>query len=282
MLRKQKTIPQIWYMQKNFCLFVTVKRKVIVADSGGTKTDWCIVDDTGNKHFFSTSSYHPRMLDGSFWEEAKQFWRKQNVFDYSLFFFGAGCLHSDKKQLMTDFFETLGFKVVDVQSDLIGAGLALNSGNGWGAICGTGSVVFRLENGQLKELRGGLGRELGDEGSGYYFGKLVSKAIEANELPTEITTKIKGIEFNSEKFSEFSHLLSSYKNEPSIVRLHQQNFELFSDKYLHEIKNIGVVGSYAFYHQEIFKIILQEHSITPEIFLEKPINRLVDYFLVRR
>lgn len=256
-----------------------MKNGIIIADSGGTKTDWCIVDDAGNKHFFSTGSYHPRRINPRFSQEAKRFWLKYNLFDYTLFFFGAGCLREEKKQQMHTFFCDLGFEHVEVQSDLIGAGLALNNGNGWGAICGTGSVVFRLENGELKELRGGLGRELGDEGSGYYFGKLVSKAIEANELSIEISTKLKGMEFDLDKFSEFSMLLSNDTSEPSILHLHERNIELFRDKYLQDIKKISIVGSYAFHRQEIFKKTLNDQSIVVELFLDKPIDKLVDYIL---
>jgi len=274
---------------KNFCLFVTVKRKIIVADSGGTKTDWCIVDDTGNEHFFSTDSYHPRMLNDSFLEEAKQFWLDQNVFDYSLFFFGAGCLQVDKKQLMTDFFGGLGFKSVDVQSDLIGAGLALNGGNGWGAICGTGSVVFRLENGELKELRGGLGRALGDEGSGYYFGKLVSEAFQKNELSDEVMQRLQSLDLIPEIYATLALQLHDLKNDPSIMPIHEANVRLLRDRFLHQptqdgecITSVSIVGSYAFHHQEIFQRIFLEHDIQIKSLLERPIIALTNYLLASR
>ncbi len=38
----------------------------LIADSGGTKTDWCGIDEQKEKHSFTTESYHPIVIDTDF------------------------------------------------------------------------------------------------------------------------------------------------------------------------------------------------------------------------
>ena len=94
-----------------------------------------------------------------------------------------------------NYFEHLGFtrENIVVCSD---ADLALHIAGDRGVILisGTGSAAFGMENGKKKRV-GGLGRVIGDEGSGYFIGKLAIKKALEDELgygkPTILTQKIK-------------------------------------------------------------------------------------------
>lgn len=67
--------------------------------------------------------------------------------------------------------EVLQLLGVPIVSDVNLASMALlNKNQSLGVILGTGSVFFTK-----KQVYGGFGHSLGDEGSGYYFGKLVLK-----------------------------------------------------------------------------------------------------------
>ena len=57
-----------------------MKKSYLIADSGGTKTDWCFVDVLGNKNYFTTASYHPNLMSEEWIETNKSFWKKYSIF----------------------------------------------------------------------------------------------------------------------------------------------------------------------------------------------------------
>lgn len=257
-----------------------MKIHLLIADSGGTKTDWCFISENGTKKFFTTASFHPRnILALNAVELSYCFKEFTELKELEVYFFGAGCLNEDKATELIVFLKSLGFNNVTVQSDILAAGLALNGGNGWGAICGTGSVVFELKNGQLLQLIGGTGRETGDEGSGYYFGKLLVKEIHQKRIDSSTFKELENVELIPENYGDFAHLLATHKNHPVIELIHRKNIQLFTEKYLPTGIEISIAGSYSFFHQAFFKEELEKKSIKVVRFIHKPIEELTDYFL---
>ena len=152
------------------------------------------------------------------------------------------------------------FASVFVASDVHAAGFAtVGSGSGAVAILGTGSVLAIFENGKLCELRGGLGYILGDEGSGFYFGKLVLENLLNGNLP-----ETEQVLFNL--FGDRKHILSACYGDhgkqyisqvASMVKdlqsnelyeLHKENIRLFCNKYIKDLpfEQVSFCGSYAF------------------------------------
>ena len=157
---------------------------LLIADSGGTKTDWCYIDTFGSKHFFETESYHPVHWSAEFELRIEQFWNKYPLYkDAQVHLFCAGCLWVEKSDQLSLLFNKFGFSDVTVKSDLHAAALSLyGNQNGFCAILGTGSVFFEWKNQEIKSIQGGKGYEVGDEGSGFFFGKLVFQAYKNNNL----------------------------------------------------------------------------------------------------
>lgn len=251
-----------------------MKEFEIIADSGGTKTDWVICDGTNTITEFTTESYHPRNVNESFIERAKKYWsRISSIKDYRLTFYGSGCFHNEKALEMAQSLEAIGFVHPKVFSDIEAAARALEIENGWGAICGTGSVVFKVENRIVTEIRGGLGRELGDEGSGFYFGKLVANAVMNQEM---IIPELSIDEMNDPiAYSTFAKRLFEYRTKEDVRRLHIESIQALVENHLDGVKNIGFVGSYAFHYQEIFQNVLSKCGISANEFIEKPIVKLM-------
>lgn len=251
-----------------------MKKFEILADSGGTKTDWLLFDETGTIKKFTSESYHPRRIDEDFIHTAKAFWSNTPQLEkYKLTFYGSGCFQKEKAKGMKENLEAIGFVNPEVFSDIELAAKSLDLVNGWGAICGTGSVVFRVENREVTELRGGLGRELGDEGSGFYFGKLVANAVLNDklilpEISIEEMTQI-------DTYSSFADRLFHYRTKTEIHRLHVESIQVLIDNCLNGINSIGFVGGYAFHHQEIFKDVLLKNNIIADKFIDKPIENMV-------
>jgi len=259
-----------------------LKTPKLIADSGGTKTDWCFVNSNGEKYFFTTESYHPRNLAEYDLIEQKMKWTEYSIhFNLEVHFYGAGCLSSENQQKMVSFFTELGFRNVFVLSDVFAAGLAMNGGEGWGAICGTGSVAFKMEKGKLTKIHGGLGRELSDEGSGYYFGKLVVSRIAAGQIRINDFLELRNIELIPENYAQIPKLLTIYMEHEQIKEIHESNILEFAKAYLDGCKEISFCGSYAFYHQAIFSEVLQKMEIQVHSFLERPIEKLVEYKIMQ-
>lgn len=250
-----------------------MKNLEIIADSGGTKTDWIVSDEKGVLTRITTESYHPRNISADFINRNRFFWSEiENVQDYRLQFYGSGCLKEENALKMKEALAAIGFIDPQVLSDLDAAAKALKIENGWGAICGTGSVVFNVSNGKIIEIRGGLGRELGDEGSGYYFGKILAKAVLKDEISIPFISKK---ELNDENcYSTFTNRFAELKFDEEIYQLHCQNIQALIENQLEGIKTICFVGSYAFHHQFIFNSVLMESGIKSTNYIERPIEIL--------
>lgn len=266
---------------------------LLIADSGGTKTDWCFVDSTNSKHFFTTESYHPENWSKDFEERIQKFWDEHLDFRVAqLYFFCAGCLKDEKANELAQLFSRIGFSNITVKSDLHAAGLALyGKSNGFCAIMGTGSVFFEWRNQNVVSIVGGKGHEIGDEGSGYFFGKLVVEAFENKTLsieqkrifekeiaPNEISDAIRN-KTTKNVFSSLAKRFASYSG--AFDDFHLQNIELFFDDVWksNEPLQVSIVGGYFDANSERFIPHLSKKGIHIQNFIDRPIDSLVDYFV---
>lgn len=102
--------------------------------------------------------------------------------------------------------------VTDAEAALEGA---LDGEEGVIVICGTGSIIFAKDESGEHFRSGGLGKILGDEGSGYSLGLkglvLVSKELDGQKINTKLTSFIK----NKFNLSDIHQLINHvYKGSP--------------------------------------------------------------------
>jgi hypothetical protein len=273
-----------------------MKRAKLIADSGGTKTDWVLIDELNNCHYFTTDSYHPIHVTHEWIQEKSSFWLDYTEkYELEVHFFGAGCMREENQLKMLAAFEQWGMRNVSVKSDILAAYLATSDQkNGYVAILGTGSVIGRIENREVSEIYGGLGYQKGDEGSGYYFGKLIIEKILADyfsEQTEKLLIEILGAkEFLKEKLGEnpdksfvasISFLLKDIQNE-ELLAVHLENAMTFIHLYLpktEQNRTIGIVGSYGFYQRRLFNDLFQKQGWTVVKLVEKPIGELAKCFM---
>lgn len=269
-----------------------MKWKILIGESGGTKTDWCLVDAVGKRRYFTTESYHPRYVNDQFMTRNRKFWNDQRLDEVRLVFFGAGCLKDATAEQMKEVFSQLGFSNTFVYSDLLAAAWAADIQEGWCAICGTGSVAFQVETGSIKEIRGGKGHVEGDEGSGYYFGKLLMEQLAANahlrrryeaiirdDLKWEDLLIDPASQEAKKRFSQLPWIFRNQYNDPFIKGIHRENINQFITTHLDGCSELGVCGSYAFYNGDLFRELANEKDIRITRIIERPIERLTDYLL---
>ena len=149
---------------------------VLIADSGSTKTHWCVIENTsiikniftkGINPFYQTEDEITLELELNLLPELKGINIEQ------IYFYGAGCSLPEKKVLVIN---ALGryFKEVsrEVESDLLGAARSLSLENkGIACILGTGSNSCLYDGKEIVENVSPLGFILGDEGSGAVLGR---------------------------------------------------------------------------------------------------------------
>lgn len=149
----------------------------LIADSGATKAEWCLVNN-GKKKTVFTQGISPYFLNTEqitdlLVKELKP--KLKNTEVDEVYYYGTGCANpvnakSVKKAVSKVF---TGAKV-DVTHDLMAAARALcGRQKGVACILGTGSNSCYYDGKKIVKNSPGLGYVLGDEGSGAYLGKKV-------------------------------------------------------------------------------------------------------------
>lgn len=266
----------------------------LLADSGGTKTDWCLITDN-QYYFFSTESYHPTTLELPSKINLLEFWKAlTQKLSITCQFYGAGCSSlENQSKVHAHFTKDCSFKKFEVASDLVAAGIALHGDEeGYVGILGTGSVLTYYKNKQITEIIGGFGYLLGDEGSGYYFGKLVLQKYLNKELSEDLKALIE-VQYgqrgailqncyspNGKAFISSIQLHSVNESiQQEIDLIHQENITNFLTIYLPKEANsnkISFIGSYAFYQQNFLEIALNKVGWKLGKVIQKPIEALAE------
>lgn len=268
----------------------------LIADSGGTKTDWCFVNHLGERSYFSTSSFHPSEWNDAFKNHYLKFWEEKSLPKTTqVMFYGAGCSRIENQHQLKNYFNDWGFEDVSVDSDLIGAGLALlGEENGHFAILGTGSVFCHYEHKSIRNYYGGFGYLIGDEGSGYAFGRKLLNSLLNKEFSLTISEKIHELlgsketilkkvysEESKSFISSIPFLIRELIDKDEIVELHKENITDFIEKYIlsKRITEIALIGSYAYNHLGIVHECLAEYGVKIKKSLQFPIVELTDCLL---
>ncbi len=149
---------------------------IIIADGGSTKTNWCLLNKSGQKIYFNTEGYNPYFVSAEYIINSL---RKGLPSDLDLAdihevnYYGAGCSTEDKVQIVEEAMSAVFNKAsIYVGHDLLAAARALlGLDSGFAAILGTGTNTG-LYNGKDISLNiDSAAYILGDEGSGCDIGK---------------------------------------------------------------------------------------------------------------
>ncbi|MFT3912473.1 MAG: N-acetylglucosamine kinase [Ferruginibacter sp.] len=149
----------------------------LIADSGSTKTEWCLIDgkkkiaiDTqGLSPYFLSQTQIKEILEKELLPKLK----KQSPAE--VFFYGTGCSNPANVKIVSGAIRSV-FKdaKVFVDHDLMGAAKALcGSEKGVACILGTGSNSCYFNGKRIVKNSPGLGYVLGDEGGGTQLGRKV-------------------------------------------------------------------------------------------------------------
>ncbi len=163
----------------------------LIADSGSTKTDWCLLRKGKKPLRFSTQGINPYLQSKETIVELlkKELpWDNEKYKAVHLHYFGAGAANPQKQAFLKDILKAhFGIKKTEVQGDMLAACRAL-CGSKPGVVCilGTGSLSCYYDGKKIKEQKPSLGYIAGDEGGGNYIGKRILQYYAYETFDTEL------------------------------------------------------------------------------------------------
>lgn len=275
---------------------------ILIADSGSTKTDWCIVENgvplqqiytKGTNPFFQSEEEISNEIATVLLPQLKT-----NELD-AVYFYGAGCGFPDKIETMHRAI-TKHLKVkgeVEVSTDMLAAARGL-CGHSAGIACimGTGSNSCYYDGKAIIANVSPLGFILGDEGSGACLGKLLVGDLLKNQMtpelkeqfltqfsltPADIIDHVYRKPFPNRFLASLSPFLFQNLNEPCIRTLVLDSIKAFLKRnvmqYDYRHYKVHFIGSVAFYYKELLAEAAQETGIQLGTIIKSPMEGLIEY-----
>ena len=167
---------------------------ILIADSGSTKTDWCVAKDGFTVKRFTTQGINPyhqdeRRINGIVLDELLPQTGEYKI--KKIVFYGSGCREETIPAMKTILHSAFNNNIeVEIYSDLLGAARAIcGHEEGIACILGTGSNSCLYDGKKIIGNIPPLGYILGDEGSGATLGKIfineIFKNSQMNDLKKE-------------------------------------------------------------------------------------------------
>ncbi len=276
---------------------------ILIADSGGSKTDWRLVQKDGKIVQAHTPGFNPYYqpiedlsvmihsallpkIDGS------------DLVD-KIFFYGAG-VSSEKNQLVIKdaFLEFFPDAQIEIGWDLLAAARALCGREpGIACIMGTGSNSCLYDGENIVDNVANLGWILADEGSGADIGMKFLIDYLRKRIPDALSKQFhERFPLSREEFLEhvyqrekpsaflasFMKFIFQHIKEPYCYKLVYDSFAEFYENNVMKYKNyenlkVHFVGSIAFYFSDILRQVANDRGITVKNVLEGPIAGLTLY-----
>ena len=163
----------------------------LIADSGSTKTDWCLIKKNKKPVHFTTRGINPYLESAESIENMlqKEFPVAQlKQAPKMLCYYGAGASSKEKQDTLAAILKKhFAVEKVEVNGDMLAAARAL-CGDKKGIVCilGTGSSCCYYDGKKIKENHPSLGYIAGDEGSGNYMGKRILQYYTYSTFDTQL------------------------------------------------------------------------------------------------
>ncbi|MBQ9339153.1 MAG: ATPase [Paludibacteraceae bacterium] len=275
---------------------------ILLADSGSTKTHWCLMTANGQSSEFFTDGINPFLQTTDAMRNTIQLQFLPQIAHLlwagtitHIFFYGAGCTPEKKKFVAAALQACFKKSEVCVESDMIGAvhGL-LGSEAGIACILGTGANSCYYDGKQVVKNVPALGYILGDEGSGAVLGKRLVADVLKNQLGDDLkeqflsrfnVTQADIVEhvyrqpFPNRYLANFSRFCADNISDPRIYKLVYNHFDYFAKRILPQYPKspVGFVGSIAYYYQDILKKVLCDNGFETGKILQSPMEGMKEF-----
>jgi len=190
-----------------------VRMNILIADSGSTKCEWCLLHDNKRKKV-DTQGISPYFLDAEGVANVLKTELKPAIAKWPVdvvYYYGTGCKDPKNQKMVQKAIRQVfpGVKA-HVTDDLTGAALSLcGRTKGIACILGTGSNSCYFDGKKIAKNSPGLGFVLGDEGSGAYLGKKVLQYYLYNTFDEDLRYK-----FDAKYATNVNEILESVYKRP--------------------------------------------------------------------
>ena len=277
---------------------------ILIADSGSTKTDWCLMRDSDTTLVIQTQGINPYhqaqeaiglVLAEELLPQLKGYVKEQPL---KVIFYGAGCANDKACQRVEDaIHKVLGYTDITIHSDLLGAARALcGHEEGIACVLGTGSNSCLYDGEKIVANVPALGYILGDEGSSAVLGRRLVGDCLKNQLPeairdeflTEygltqeiILEKVYREPLANRFLASLTPFLSKYREVPEVRRLLVESFVDFFVRNVKQYRRpwlpIHFVGSVANAFSSELKEAAESLGMELGTILKSPIEGLARY-----
>jgi len=274
----------------------------LIADSGSTKTEWCLVSNKKKPVYFNTSGINPYLQsrEDILLTLEKEFDKLQlKKLPKSIFFYGAGAASKQNQQILKgilkDFFTV---DDIEVAGDMLGAARGVcNQNAGIVCILGTGSASCYYDGEKIKNRQPSLGYIAGDEGSGNHMGKRVLQYYTYETFDTElrmdfelrfgnnletIIHKLYKEPYPNRYLASFVSLLLDNRGHYMVENIIEDCLNDFFQRSILKYrqswkKKIYFSGGIAFQFQDVLLNICDQYELTAGNIIKNPMEGLITY-----
>lgn len=273
----------------------------LIADSGATKTEWCLLDGKKKKTVF-TQGISPYFLNT---EQIKELVVQELLpgikkqVPAEVHYYGTGCKNPANARIVQKALKAVfPAAKVAVNHDLEGAARALcGHGKGVACILGTGSNSCYFNGKKIVKNSPGLGFILGDEGSGAYLGKKVIqyylyKTFDAdlmdrfhakfNLADVDILDAVYKKPLPNRYLASFAIFLAENRGHFMIENIIEDGLNDFFFNHVYKYREswtlpVHFVGSIAWGFKDVLKEMCSSYELQLGTVLRNPMQGLVKY-----
>jgi N-acetylglucosamine kinase-like BadF-type ATPase len=273
----------------------------LIADSGATKCEWCLLKK-GKKKKISTTGISPYFLNASQIEELliKQLLPKlKNDQINEVHFYGTGLSNQNNVLILKSVLKKLFKKAkISIETDLTAAARALcGKEKGIACILGTGSNSCFYNGRKMIKNSPGIGYILGDEGSGSYLGKKViqyylyqtfdeelmtsfEKRFHTN--PIEILENVYKKPMANRYLASFAIFLAENRGHYMIENIIEDGLNDFFFTHIYKYKEswthpINFIGSVAYGFKDVLQELCNSYELELGKVMKAPMKGLIEY-----
>jgi N-acetylglucosamine kinase-like BadF-type ATPase len=274
----------------------------LIADSGATKAEWCLIDGKKKKTFI-TQGLSPYFVTSLQMEEiiSKEIKAKlKNTVPDEIYFYGTGCISVNNIKLVKKALKAVfpGTKKIMVDNDIVGAAKGLVADQK-GIVCnlGTGSFCCFYNGKKIVKNSPGLGYVLGDEGSGAYLGKRVIQHFLYNTFDADLMDRFNA-KFNTNRqeildhvyrqpfpnryLASFTMFLAENRGHYMIENIIEDGFNDFFFNHIYKFREswtlpINFIGSVAFGFKDVLKDMCSSYELQLGKVMQKPMDGLIKF-----
>lgn len=291
--------PVLNYFQ--YPILISSMGKILIADSGSTKTEWCLLNGKSRKTAF-TQGLSPYFLsEGEMTSilELELLPNLKKAVPDEIHFYGTGCSNPANVKQITRSISTIfpGIPVY-VDHDLMGAARAVcGHDKGIACILGTGSNSCYFNGKKIMKNSPGLGYVLGDEGGGSYLGKKVIQYYLYNTFdadlmdrfnakyqlkPTDILDAVYKKPLPNRYLASFAQFLAENRGHYMIENIIEDGINDFFFNHIYKYREswtmpINFVGSIAYIFRDVLKDLCFSYELQLGKVLKNPMEGLIRY-----